>query len=101
MKLILIGTKVEQIWVNAFGSWIFFVNKIKIGNFLIGQFTVRNNMGGNSYAKFRGFPLRPKHQLKSPTPKLSYLITETNIRFVPNKKCPHPEKDEGILFNSS
>ncbi len=62
MTLSVLGSKIEENEVNAFGSAIFFVSNDHSGNIEIHDSTIRNNIGGSWY------PVYPAISMHSDTP---------------------------------
>ncbi len=57
MTLTLLGTKIEQNKVNAYGAAVFFVTNNHTGNIRIDRSTIRNNTGGSWYPVFPGISM--------------------------------------------
>jgi hypothetical protein len=62
MTLTLLGSKIEQNEVNAYGSSVFFVSNDHSGNIRIDSCVIRNNIGGSWY------PVYPSISMHSDTP---------------------------------
>ncbi|MDO5968803.1 hypothetical protein Q4Q35_03205 [Flavivirga aquimarina] len=62
MTLTILGTRIEENEVNAFGSSIFFVSNDHSGNIIIDNSTIQNNIGGSWY------PVYPSISMHSDTP---------------------------------
>ncbi len=63
MTLSVFGTRIEQNEVNDFGSAIFFVTNNHTGNIIIGQSTIRNNIGGSWYPVYNGISMHSDTQI--------------------------------------
>lgn len=57
MTLTILGSVIEKNEVNAFGSGIFFVSNDYTGNIKIDQSTIKNNIGGSWYPKYKGISM--------------------------------------------
>lgn len=57
MTLQILGTKIEQNEVNAYGSAIFFVTNDHSGNIIIDQSVIRKNIGGSWYPVYPGISM--------------------------------------------
>lgn len=62
MTLTILGTRIEENEVNAFGSSIMFVSNDHSGNIIIDNATIQNNIGGSWY------PVYPSISMHSDTP---------------------------------
>jgi hypothetical protein len=57
MTLSLCGTTIEHNTVNDFGSAIFFVTNNHLGNIVIDQSVIQNNVGGSWYPEVNGISM--------------------------------------------
>lgn len=57
MTLKLLGCKIENNGVNAYGAAIFFVSNDKSGDIIIENSTIRNNIGGSWYPLYPGISM--------------------------------------------
>lgn len=57
MTLTVLGSKMEENEVNAYGAAIFFVTNNHTGNIVIDKCTIKNNIGGSWYPKYNGISM--------------------------------------------
>lgn len=57
MTLTILGSKITQNQVNAYGSAIFFVSNDHTGNIRIDRSVITNNIGGSWYPKYQGISM--------------------------------------------
>lgn len=64
MTLTLLGSRIENNIVNAFGSAIFFVTNDMSGNIRIDRSVIRNNIGGSWYPVYPGISMHEKTRIE-------------------------------------
>lgn len=64
MTLNILGTRIEDNEVNAFGSAVFFVSNDHSGNIRIDQSVIRNNTGGSWYPLFSGISMHDDTEIE-------------------------------------